>query len=84
MICTVTDSIVKIIAFTDIAKIKREHMKRLKEEFGRSKIEYDWKGIAITYDTSSKKHLSIDDLLNDISRLVGLLKREYLFPDYYS
>ena len=82
MICYVSDSIVKIVALADIANIKREHRKRLKEEFGRNKIEYYWSGIAMIYDTSNKKSLSIDDLMNDIARLVGLLKRENLFPEF--
>ena len=82
MTCYVRNSIVKIIALADVANVKREHKKKLKEEFGRNKIEYYWSGIAMIYDTSNKKYLSIDDLMNDIARLVGLLKRGNLFPEY--
>lgn len=81
MTCNVSNSIVKIIALADVTNIKSEHRKKLKAEFG-CRIEYYWSGIALTFDTSSKKQLSIDELMNEIGRFIGLLKIESLSPKY--
>ncbi|MBO0931368.1 hypothetical protein [Fibrella aquatilis] len=82
MICHVNNSVVYIMILTNMAKIRREHRKKISAEFGRWKIEYHWHGITIPYRTSNKKNISSNEVLNDITRLVELLKREGLTAGY--
>ncbi len=79
MLCDVIGSKVRIMALADVANIKKEHRKRLSEEFGRFKMGYYWYGVGLTFSTS-KKRPSKEEMLIEIKRLVNFLKKENLVP----
>ena len=78
--CEVENSTFKFIALTNLDNVKKEHMKKLKKEFGDSKIEFDWFGIAMKYNTTKDRVTSFDQLKTDLGRFIGFLRDEKLDP----
>ena len=75
MDCEVENGVLKMIALVNLHNFKKEHLKELKREFGDSKIEYDWLGIALKYNVKKERLTSYGQLKSDLGRFIQFFKK---------
>ncbi len=68
----------KFIALVNLDKISKNHLKHLNREIGEGKIEMEWFGVALTYNLSRGRVISIEQIINDLKRMTDYLKSENL------
>jgi hypothetical protein len=73
-------SIFKIVAFVNLDRVTQDHIRRLKQDLGDERIEMDWLGISLRYDTSREQVTSFEQMSYDLKRLIDYLNTEQLRP----
>jgi len=78
--CEVENGILKIIALVNRDNFKKEHMEKLKKDFGSKKVAYDSLGIAMGYNVKKERLTAFEQLKGDLDKFVQFFKKEGLEP----
>ncbi|CAN5587737.1 hypothetical protein BH10BAC4_BH10BAC4_12340 [soil metagenome] len=71
----------KLIAFVNLDKVTKDHIRHLKKDLGDKRIEMDWLGVSLRYDTSRERLTSFEQIKYDLKRLTDYLNTEQLQLD---
>jgi len=80
MDCEVENGVLKMIALVNRDNFKKEHIEELRIEFGESKVDYDWLGIALKYNVEKERLNAYGQLSEDLKRFITFFKKKELKP----
>ena len=77
--CEIEEGLLKFTALVNRDDFKKENMDKLKKEFGKKKVQYNWLGISLCY-TKKERPTAYEQLKSELEQFINFFKKEGLRP----